>query len=429
MSHSTRINCASAAGTRDIESVTGQGPVSFRLDADAVFILLFSIMPLIDTINGMFIRRGLTGGLTIGDVYRLIIIAACIALYLIRFNRGTAVALLIGVALGFASILVRVLAGIGAEVASEVNLVVQWMLSPLLVLCMYTSINSGTLKRQSIQTVFDLLQWLAPATILIPYALGIGYSTYGSADDSFVGYKAFYYATNGISLMLIVLFARSVYRLLDRKSPLLLIVVVLNGASLALIGTKSSLAMLVLAFFVALYCIYGNRMLSLLVRLSLLVAVLLLIAYFMIDQITDFLAPILGRWEYFSTRVYSNDLIGALTSGRIYQINLHWNMLVSSPMGLLALAVGMGDLTAIYRICEMDYFDMFFQFGALGLMLLLAFVFFVVTKGYRANGKRCFEWCIAVFLLLYALVVGHVFNNAMSSMVFSLVAALAMTRE
>lgn len=436
MGYSLRADGAYLAESKDVEAeVEGVEDLDnkrfrgIRFDADSVFIFLFSIMPLVDTLNGMLIRSGSAGALTAGDMYRLIVIVTSATFYLFRFDRGNITALLISVVFGLASILIRVLAGLGEGGASEVNLVAQWMLSPMLVLCIYSSVRSGTLKRRSIRKVFDYLQWLAPATILIPYALGAGYSTYGSADGSFVGYKAFYYATNGISLMLIVLFTRAVYRMLDGRSLLSLTVVILNGASLALIGTKSSLAMLVIAFFVALYCIYGDRLLRLLVRMLPLIVALFTVAYFLMDQITDFLAPVLGRWDYFSTRVYTNDLIGALTSGRVYQIGIHWKELATSPMGLLAFVIGMGDLSAKYRICEMDYFDIFFQFGVVGLMLLLVFISFVMAKGYRANGKRGFEYCMVIFLLLYALIVGHVFNNAMSSMVFSLVSVLAMTEE
>ena len=407
--------------------VLGAGAAWLRIDANLLFIFLISIMPLVDTLNGMIIRGGSASSLTIGDFYRLIVIVAFVSIYLCKFSQGSTVLLLISVCLGLADILIRIVAGVEFNATSELNLLVQWMLAPLLVLCTYNAVKSGTLRRHSIMAALDYLQWFAPLTILIPYVLGVGYSTYGSANDSFVGYKAFYYATNGISLMLIVLFTRAVYHMLDKKSLLALVPVILNGASLALIGTKSSLVMLVLAFFIAIYCIYGDSFLRFLVRLLPLVIMIVLVFFLLRDQIGNFLAPILGRWDYFSTRVYSNDLLGALTSGRIYQIGLHWNELASSSLSVLYLFVGMGDLSASYRICEMDYFDIFFQFGILGLLLLAAFVFFVISKGYEVNGKYSFELCLVLFLLLYALVVGHVFNNAMSSTVFSLIAVLAMT--
>lgn len=431
MTNSPQIGGSSVASREGVQNTQKASISGLRFDANAAFIILYSIMPLVDSINGMIVRGGSSSFLTIGDVYRLLVIAASVLFFLYKPNRSIVAALSVGASLGFATVLLHAITKVGSGSTSELNLLLQWMLSPILVLCTYSTVKCGTLRRQSIGIVLDWLQWLAPMTILVPYALGLGYSTYGtgSADGSFVGYKAFYYATNGISLMLIVLFTRAVYCFLNQKSFLALTVVILNGASLALIGTKSSLAMLVLAFIVALYSLYGDRFLRFLTRLLPVIIVLFTAIYFMREQIGDFLSPILGRWDYFSTRVYSNDLIGALTSGRIYQVSIHWGALASSPLSFLLLFFGMGDLSKVYRICEMDYFDIFFQFGIFGLLLLLAFISFVVSKGYRANGNRCFELCIVVLLVLYALIVGHVFNNAMSSMVFSLVAVLAMTTD
>lgn len=72
---------------------------------------------------------------------------------------------------------------------------------------------------------------------------------------------------------------------------------------------------------------------------------------------------------------------------------------------------------------------MFFQFGLIGLLLLLSFIFYVVKKGRSSGRKRSFALSIVIFLLVYALIVGHVFNNAMSSMVFVLFAVYAMTES
>ena len=402
---------------------------AFRLDANFAFIVMFSLMPLVDSANGLLLRGGFGGAITVGDIYRLSVILLCGFFFLCRLNLGSVVAISASVGFGLVQVLIHGLAGFGAGVASDINLLVQWILSPLLVICIYTAINNGILKKESIQIALNYLQWLAPLTILIPYMIGAGYSTYGSSDGSYVGYKAFYYATNGISLVLIVLFTRAVYCLLKKKSALSLLMVVLNGMALALIGTKSSLLMLVLAFFVAIYCIYSNRILKLLFRLIPLIVIFLLVAFLFKDQIREFLAPILGRWDYFSTNVYANDLIGALTSGRVYQIELHWSELAGTPLSLLAFFVGMGDLSNQIRNCEMDYFDIFFQFGITGLLFLISFIVYVIAEGCRKGNKTNIDFYIVVFLLLYALIVGHVFNNAMSSMIFSLIAVHFMTRD
>lgn len=406
------------------------GVGELKLDANNVLIALFSIMPLVDSMNGFLLRGGFSAILSVGDMYRIGVILVMLTYYCHGIRRSYILALVSVAAYGFISILFHAVAIRPGEanVLSEINLLVQLLLSPLLIFSLLMAVSNGTVKRKVFSIILDNLQWVAPLTILVPYVMGLGYSTYSAAEGDLVGYKAFYYATNGISFMLIALFARAVYGFLSARSMRGLIVVLINGAALALIGTKSTLAMLVIAFLIAIYCIYGNKIIKMLTAVIFLGAVGATIWHFASDSILSFLSPILGRWDYFSTSVYQGDIVAALTSGRVNQVATHWKELSTNHSGL-SILVGLGDMSDTIRICEMDFFDVFFQFGLIGLLALLLFLCFVMNRAREFSGRRGFGTCMLVFFVAYAFVVGHVFNNALSSMVFSLFTVVAITRN
>lgn len=401
-----------------------------RLDMNLVLIVLYSLMPLVDSLNGFLLRKGFSLSLSIGDLYRIGVIALMLALFLSKIKQSYMFAFASVVAYGLIAILLHVAIRSGdVDIPSEVNMLTQLLLGPLLVLSLLTAVDNRIIEGWSFDRILDNLQWIAPLTIFIPYLLGVGYSTYSASEGDLVGYKGFYYATNGISFMLIALFARAVFQFLSARSIHGFTIVVINGASLALIGTKSALAMLIIAFLIAIYSIYGSRFLKTLGALMFLGIVVAIIWFFAADIITSFLSPILNRWYYLSSKLYQGDIAAALTSGRINQIGAHWDKLVSFDNQGVSLLVGMGDTSNTIQICEMDFFDVFFQFGLIGLLLLILFVGFVLRRAWVACGNRGFEVCMLVFFLAYSFVVGHVFNNALSSMVFALFAVAAMTRN
>ena len=402
-----------------------------KLDANLILIVLFSIMPLVDSLNGFLLRSGFSSAMSLGDIYRIGVILLMFTYYFRYIKREYVLSLALVSAYGFAAILFHAIGIRPTEVniTAEVNNLVQLLLCPLLVLSLLMAVDGGIIERRSFDDILNNLQWIAPLTILVPYFLGLGYSTYGAAEGDLIGYKAFYYATNGISFMLIALFARAVYCFLSAKNLHGLIIVLLNGSALALIGTKSTLAMLVLAFLIAIYCIYGSRFIKMLGAIVLLAVILVVIWFFAADSIVSFLSPVLGRWDYFSTSVYQGDIVSALTSGRVDQVGLHWKELQSLSDSGFSLFVGMGDTSSMIRICEMDFFDVFFQFGLFGLSFLVLFLGYTLSRVRISCGNRGFETCMLVFFLMYAFVVGHVFTNALSSMMFALFAIAGITRS
>lgn len=389
-------------------------PVKYKL-----LITAFALMPIADTVNGALLKGGASTLLSVGVLYRFALLALCVFYILGNINKRYLVALLFYSAVGLFSVIMHSVLGLCDSIGGDLNEMLLFLMTPLLAFTLLSLPCEREERASIIDRILDNLQVVAPLTILIPYALGLGYSTYSTSGGGFVGYKAFYYATNGITLMLISLFARSAYVFFREKNVKPGIVLILNLAALFLIGTKSALLMLAVSFLLALYCVYGKRLFSLSLRVVCVLVVAAVVGYLLSDVISQHLNPILNRWNYFYGTVYQGDLIAALTSGRTGRIAQHAALMQTSPSDLVSFLFGIGDTAGILSICEMDYFDVFFEFGFFGLLFLIVFIVFCL-KLFTGKRTNSFFLLLTLFFLVYALVVGHVFNNAMSSAILAL---------
>lgn len=73
---------------------------------------------------------------------------------------------------------------------------------------------------------------------------------------------------------------------------------------------------------------------------------------------------------------------------------------------------GLGDLV------EMDFFDVLFSLGILGLLVMLALLLFFLVKSCQ---KRSIYTALFLILICYGAFAGHVLFSALSSTLFGLV--------
>lgn len=382
-------------------------------------ITLFSIMPIVDSLNGYLIKASFDAIISIGDIYRGIVIVVLFALWSRRMDRTHVLALITAGTCGCLAILVHAFFGsTSASPLAELNDLIQWLFCPLIVFPLVALVGEGAIDRRSLDTMLTNIAWITPLTIVVPYIFGLGYSTYGTSEG-FVGYKAFYYATNGVSLLLIGVFAYTLFSLISEFSFRRVVSLVLCGISLVLIGTKSALVMLVLSIFICVFCKYREDMQKLLGGVVIALLVILCVGLLAVQLFGSHLDLLFDRWMYFS-RVYSDNILSFLTTGRTDRVPQYANAMLTSGSPVMNFLFGIGDISAEFNICEMDFFDVFFEFGALGFLFLLAFSVYIASPSTKRNTIQEFFFLMIAFILLYSFVVGHVFTNAMSSMVLAL---------
>lgn len=368
------------------------------------FSILYCFLPLVDMVNG-FVIQELHSNFSVGQIYRFLLIAI-ILLLIISYKKMIFRDIVPLAWIAFTITiwgLLHVL--MGRNLLNEFTNGLQWILFPMYVFGFSLLKAHGQMCEGDRRKILEIWQWLFSLTILVPKLLGIGYSTYGNE----IGYKGFYYANNGVSFALSILVIYSLYKLYSELSLLNGIKFVLCAWTCMILGTKSALFAIVVAVVFLLFDKWKKKYFQSLIFIFL----ALIIAYFLFQpfieaQIND----VLKRYNYIM-RIQNNDFIDSITSGRIGKIDKLWTEMKNG--GVLSYVFGLGNIN---YVAEMDFIDLFFQYGILGILVVIMYIILVRKDTLKVASiyRRLF-----VFSIAYAFVVGHVFNNAMSTMIISLI--------
>jgi hypothetical protein len=174
------------------------------------------------------------------------------------------------------------------------------------------------------------------------------------------------------------------------------------------IGTKAG----ALSIIVAVIILLLEKLSWKHIKKVLVVVIILVVAYFVFGTfIQEKITTIVNRYNYFN-RILNNVFIDSITTGRTGKARDLWTEIQNGGLACYILGLGYNNYLA-----EMDFFDLFFQFGILGVV---AYILYVIHTNNTIKVSGIYRKLV-IFSLIYAFVVGHVFNNAMSSMVFALI--------
>lgn len=389
-----------------------------------IYLVLFIITPLIDSLNGFFIKSGYLSAISIGDFFRLTLILYVGYLWFNCISLKNFIIFLIIVAYLVIDCLLQILLQINTNsVFNEIMNIILWLMSIFFILSFQDINRRRIVLLEDIETIFDWWIFLTPLTLIIPYFLGLGYSTYYD-----IGYKGFYYATNAITYFLITLYIHSIHSCINRFTYKRLINIFLIAISIAMLGTKSGYVCLIILPLLVITIKFKSNLIKLIqtysVGLIVFIATLLIFINFYSEQIVK----ILNRHTYFSQNATS--FISFLTTGRIDRLSTYYNYVKNTPSFIFRLLFGSGyGLEKQLGAIEMDYFDLFFIFGFFGLLiysLIIIYIFFLRNK---TNNKN--EIYLVAFLISigFSFLGGHVLNNALSSTCFSMLCSLLIGKE
>ena len=379
-----------------------------KIDINSIFLFLICLSPFFDTLNGIF--RELKLNIPVTAPFR--ILAVFVGLYLI-FKYSTKDFLLSIISLGIMSVsaIFHILVFKEGIYESLYN-VIQWNYFVILFLALKNIFSYSKVRNES-GSWLNIFTVTSLSCYLIPYILGLGNYTYASTKN---GYKAFFIATNSVSFMYISLFFANIYVLTKKLKLEYLIKVGLLALCLLLIGTKACLLFMLLGVMIIgirflksevdtpikLLVLFGGIVLcmgALFVYKDSLIASVnrMIIMYNKSDNIFDFLSS--SRLERIPKYVYSftND-----------------NVIVKNLFGIGK------SLYPDLNIVEMDYFDLYFQYGLIGFITMIFMQYYIFSNIIKIEKKSVF---VVFLIVVYGFVVGHVFTNALSSTI----AALTLT--
>lgn len=398
-----------------------------------IFLIMIIIFPLIDIFNGVFISYGYN--IPLGTAYRVLFIAYILYGALSKGVKRTGDYLLLLISI-FLLILLCIVQTVYFKTGlslliEELSYVIRFSLCLLIPFFANQYIDYLSIRKLSKVTVF--LDLFLIGGLIIPYFLGLGNSTY---DDT-AGFKGFYFATNDIAFaFLILLFFIGWFLIHHEKclipAGMLLVLYFLNMYCLLILGTKSGLLTGVLyTLYLIFYFLSRYRSRSLVAQFF--VFEFLLLGFFLLlmkgkEFLLTALSGVIARFAYFRT-LYQDDWPRLLLSSRNVYLKDAMDNFLQAPKNqyLFLFGAGFENRWDWYGrkggLIEMDFFDMFFSYGIIGTLILIAVVsYFLKLAVYRGADKFCVF--LLIFTIIYSFLVGHVFFSALSATVFGFMCML-----
>ncbi len=386
------------------------------LTMEHIVITLFAMLPVVDSVNGIFISWGLP---SIGVVYKLFVLGVLFILTLQagRISAPVLLTCLCIVVYMMLSIFINsyLLDGKLINTDYPIKLLSNVLMLTLLLNC----VKVGQINGNSIYQMLNINTWLMIIAIIVPYVLGLGSTIYSGG----IGYKGFFYSNNELSVALIILFYFSLYRLARKISVLNIGQFLGIMVCVLLLNTKSGMAACLAGggLFVAEYLFRKGARFKILVILVILIG-LYVMKDFIIKQIDGFL-----NRQTFLYGLYSGSMLDTILSGRTFYLKEAWSYLVDGPAFLFRFFFGNGFCSEF--LVEMDFIDVFFYlgfFGMVGLTGFLGYLFIASIMNFKKDRTlvRPFGFIMVVG---FAFLAGHTMFMATSGCYFVLYLCFCLT--
>lgn len=383
-----------------------------------IVMLILILTPFIDIINGI-INMKFNSSLSIGQVIRILILLVSILIILSmkKAKKKWKVISLLSLMFFIIQVLMMYLIGKTTSIMVDISMIMK-MYMLISILCMINCcIDERIISKSDIEKVIKLSIRIIPSSILVSSIFNMSFSSY---NDSNSGIKGMFIATNTITIVLIILFILSIYFYYSKNGGIIDVIIVCM--TLLIIGSKSSF---IFAIFTIVMVILFNGKNRLKTALSV-IAITLIIVILSNIFLKDTFENIMLRQQYFLDDAIRNDtMMQFLLSGRTLFLEIAFEAFKKS-ISLGHILWGMGScnmqslIGSLYSASsglkgiEMDLFDIFFSYGLIGVIFTYG-IFFSMFR-YRAKNKQnnfFINLCL-VLILIFSILGGHVFTEAMS---------------
>lgn len=381
---------------------------NFSMRYEFLIIILLSILPIIDSINGLTMNNNL---FSIGMLYKflLIITLMFIILNLKNIRKISIFILIFIILLLLISILVNTIF-LRKEIIMEypAKLLFNIVLAIMLIELFHKNILTG----KSIGVILRNNCILLSISILTTYFLKLGFTVY-SGD---IGFKGFYFSQNELSAILVILFFYSIYIFVNKTNIKTLINLLSILVCAILVNTKSTLIAVSLGIiYLFIHLLKNNKLRYKLIFILFVILLMLFFRNFIIYNLSQVLKRQSGLYK-----IFKGDIISIVLSGRNNFLKSEFKKLINSRFFTLHFLIGNGF--SHEKLIEMDFFDIFFSLGIIGIIILLIFLYFLLKSAIRNVNTKIDSgrFISLIIILLMSLFMGHVLFMATSGIYFIL---------
>lgn len=393
-----------------------------------IILLMFALLP-VDMINGILLTNNINPPISLSQSYKFLLLL-CLLMRLMLTPRLLVTTFIITFSLLIPSLYQLILGSEGSYLFSDFIKITKY-LAPLICFLFFVNV----IKKNG-DTIFPYLMSLVrfSYTVLIVNILmkyvGLGYPAYKSGG---IGTKGFFYAGNEISALLIILSSIIAFVIWKKGNKTLYYgFLALNLLAGLTIGSKTAILGILLVFFTI---PFQGKSFKVKKLLSILAATLALLpAAFFLSWKFIKNSSLIIRLEYFYKELDLWTFI--LSSRNVFLANSYETYLYEYD--IIEKIIGVGQTRFEYlndfKVVEMDIADIFFAYGALGLLIFVFMIYFLMvqSKRFARTDKHPFAnlvYTMTLVLVLISTLAGHVFGSGMSAVFLGLLLSLMNRKE
>lgn len=399
-----------------------------------IILILFSILPFIDSLNGIFIKNDM---FSIGSLYKVFLIVYLIFLLakkgdILKIISGSKYVLFFIVYI-FLSVLINLFL-LQSHLISY-SYPFKLIFNVIFMYILYSCLKNQIINRELLDRIFSNNVIFIIICIFIPYIFGLGNTIYSGN----IGYKGFYFSQNELSAILIILLFYSLYKLCNDYSIISFLKFL--GVLFCIVIMSSKTSMLVALIAIIVLCINfiftkKNYILNTIhkfknINFKRKFLIILIILFIFVICFYFLSRPIFGFLSRQTSLItnYKGSILATITSGRIYYVNDAIKQLINSPYYILNILIGNGFISNF--LVEMDFFDIFFYTGLIGVLILVWFIQWIFKKStYMFLKDKSFSLIIGFILLLcFSFVAGHILFMSTSGIYACLYCAFLLSNE
>ena len=397
---------------------------------EKIFFITLAYLGIIDSLNGLLIEYF---GISISIIYRMfaLIIFSFFTVYKNNYKEYIPI-IVIGIYLTIGSSINLIVNGYENKIIFEF-IKISKIIYIFVIVESFKNIyrNKAQEGRDLIEKIINFNLIIFPLCIIIPMLFGIGMTTY----DSTIGSKGFFNANNEIGLILSVLCIFAVDKIYNEVNIYNILIFIFLFISTISIGSKVGLTApflaIIIYFIKSIYNKNEKKKFYKLIIYSSVIIILMLMTFFN-ELIYEVIKRQIHFYNFYSTND-TNPILTLLLSGRNEFINIMNNAISSSNHPIIMILFGFSSFIKesivgfnFYgqigmKAIEMDFFDLLYSYGVVGLILVYGYIFNYICK-YRCFDEKNMKYTLSlIIILVLGFLAGHVFFGAMAGSMLAIV--------
>jgi hypothetical protein len=392
-----------------------------------IFILLFGLLP-IDMINGYLLREvGVSPAISLSQLYKIILLA----FLFVRVNIIEKVLVISVFLLLLMPTIYQLFKSFNIQlVFIDIVKIIKYLGSVLAFFYFRNIvIHKGYLLKWIYRWMF--FSFLILVLNIFLRLFGLGFPMY-AFDTVEIGSKGYFYAGNEVSGVLLILasFLMYWYQLVDKKMLFILVGILSVLTGLYLTSKTAILGTIFTFIYLFIFSPKTKRISikNIFFALFSFFIVLPIGLYFIVEYLKT--SDVMERFSFFWNEL---DIYTFILSNRNTFL-FDFLEIFKKEYNIIEIILGVGQSTFETlnnnHIIELDFFDIYFAYGVIGVSLFLFYISFILIQSkLKSFNKKLFPFAsyvkyISIILIIVSFLSGHIFNSGMAAIYIGCVFSL-----